>query len=488
MKKYIPILIGICFMTASCDDFLSQVPDNRTQIDSKEKIAELLVTAYPEANYMMFCEAMSDNVEDNPAATQDVRNSDAYFWREISATTQDTPEYYWNACYTAIASANHALEAIENADEPEAFSAQKGEALLARAYAHFMLVNLFSKTHNSATAAHDPGIPYVTEPEKESIKEYERKSVQYVYDMIEKDLLEGLPLIDDQSYATGNETATGVSSYHFTKSAAHAFASRYYLFRKDYEKVIEHSNAVLMNKASDLLRPWNTAYRTLSSTELALNYTKSSEEANLLLAETASEWARSFNGLRYAMGARKYQELFLSNPTGGNYAYSAFYSSSGVYFIYKFREHFVRIGTNATTGFPYTMIPLFSAEEVLFNRAEAYLMLEKLPEAMADINIWASTRISDYNEEQHQVTYNKLYNYYQINNNKEAILTAILDFRRVEFIHEGLRWFDIRRHEIPVRHTTVTGESIQLLPGDPRRVLQIPREAISMGGLEPNPR
>src|SRR4051794_21394817 len=57
-------IIGIVGISLSaCEDFLSQVPDNRTIIDSKEKVAELLVTAYPDGNYMMFCEAMSDNVE-----------------------------------------------------------------------------------------------------------------------------------------------------------------------------------------------------------------------------------------------------------------------------------------------------------------------------------------------------------------------------------------------------------------------------------------
>ena len=78
---------------------------------------------------------------------------------------------------------------------------KKGEALVARAYSHFMLVNFFSKFYNEATAATDPGIPYVTEPETVSIKQYDRKTVMYVYDMIEKDFLEGLPLLDDNAYS-----------------------------------------------------------------------------------------------------------------------------------------------------------------------------------------------------------------------------------------------------------------------------------------------
>lgn len=487
MNRYSALLCLILLVLAGCDDYLSQVPDNRTQLDSKEKIGELLVTAYPEAGYAMFCEAMSDNVEDNPAAGQDRRNADPYFWKDGTTTHQDSPEYYWDACYAAIAAANHALKFIAEAEQPEIYNAEKGEALVARAYSHFMLVCLFAKMYNPATAAADPGIPYVTEPETESIKTYDRKTVAYVYKKIEKDLKDGLELIEDQAYETGSG-ASGVASYHFTKMAAHAFAVRFYLFKKDYEQVIAHANEVFSyGDVADYLRPWNTDYKSLSAQEQAAIYTNSSEKANLLLCETASEWARTFNAMRYSTGAGKYQELF-ANPTGGRFAFSTFYTSAGVYFINKFREHFVRIGTNATTGFPYTVIPLFTAEEVLLSRAEAYAYLNKFHEAMDDLNIWVSKRIDNYDPDQHTLTFNKIYNFYGYNINQQNIVAAALHFRQVEFLHEGLRWFDILRHDIPVVHTTSSGEVFELKPGDPRRILQIPQEAISTGGLEPNPR
>ena len=120
------------------------------------------------------------------------------------------------------------METISKAANPNDYSAQKGEALVARAYAHFMLVNFFSKFYDPATASTDPGIPYVTEPEKVFIKQYDRKTVQYVYDMIEKDLLEGLPLYRIRNY--------NVPRYHFNRAAANAFATRFYLYKKDIPK------------------------------------------------------------------------------------------------------------------------------------------------------------------------------------------------------------------------------------------------------------
>lgn len=490
MKKYLMIMIVAGMMLSSCDDFLSETPDNRAKLNSKEKIAELLVTAYPEGNYIPFCEAMSDNVEDNFGGGQDVTNADPYFWRDGAATWQDSPENYWNNCYTAIASANHALRAIEESENPDELSAQKGEALVARAYSHFMLVNLFSKSYNAETAAFDMGIPYVTKPETVSLKKYERNTVAYVYEMIQKDLEEGIPLIDDQAYGGDGNNASNIARFHFTRAAAHAFASRYYLFKRDYDKVVEHADAVL--NGTDIvssLRPWTTTYKTYTTNELSIAYTRSTEKANLLLCETASNWGTSFNRMRYSTGASRMNEMmFQNNPAQDFYAYSNYYTNSGIYFIFKFREHFVRVGTNATTGYAYTIIPLFTLEEVLLNRAEAYAMQIKFHEALDEMNRFISTRVMNYNPEVHNVTFNRLYNLYNENDNQKAIVRGILELRRIEFLHEGLRWFDIRRHNIPVVHTTSDGESFTLPPGDRRRTLQIPAEAISIGGLEPNPR
>ncbi|HYG19670.1 MAG TPA: RagB/SusD family nutrient uptake outer membrane protein [Ohtaekwangia sp.] len=491
MTKKIHTLLFLSMITISgCNEFLSETPDNRAKLDSKEKIAELLVSAYPEANYIPFCEAMSDNVEDNFGGTQDVTNADPYFWRDGAATWQDSPEFYWNGCYTAIAAANHALRAIEQSEDPAFFNAQKGEALLARAYTHFMLVNLFAHTYNTQTSDTDPGIPYVTDPETVSLKTYERKTVQYVYEMIEKDLTEGLPLINDQEYGGDGNNASNIARFHFTRAAAHAFASRFYLFKRDYDKVIEHANWVLNgNDISSAMRPWTSTYRTYTTNELSIAYTRSTEKANLLLCETQSDWGSTFRSFRYSTGAGRIDEITIqNNPAADHYAYSSYYTNTGIYFIYKFRQHFVRIGTNSTTGYPYTILPLFTVEEVLLNRAEAYAMQTQFHEALDEINVFISNRVLNYNPEIHDVTFNRLYNLYQENDNKKAIVRAILELRRIEFLHEGLRWFDILRHRIPVTHTTHDGQVMELRPDDPRRILQIPAEAISVGGLEPNPR
>ena len=486
-KKYILLLVPALFFSG-CKKYLEQAPDERTRLNSVEKVSELLVTAYPQANYMTFTEAMSDNAADKGISDEEPINRDPWFFEDVRNRDEHSPDFYWNACYKAIAAANHALDAIASASNPKDYDAQKGEALIARAYSHFMLVSLFSNTYNPTTAATDPGIPYVTEPEKVVVKKYERKTVKYVFEQIEKDIIEGLPLIKDNVYL--------VPKYHFTRSAANAFAARFYLFKRDYTKVVDFANAAFPGSTIITnLRPINNPeYRALQYYSLQAQYTESTNNANVLLAETNSLWGRSYPTYRYGYTFDiLYQTHFKANVTGGQWSWQI-YGQDNSLNIPKFREHFVKISTNSNIGNVYNMIPLFSAEEVLFNRAEANTYLGNTTAAIKDLNDYASTRIitSDnnpvYNPANHAVTASKITNFYKTSSLQNALIRTILDFKRVEFMFEGQRWFDILRYNMQVVHTTADFKKIiTLSPNDLRRLIQIPKEAIQ-DGLEQNPR
>ncbi|MES2732335.1 MAG: RagB/SusD family nutrient uptake outer membrane protein [Bacteroidota bacterium] len=486
MKKivYYQSIAVLGLLLLGCDKALDVLPDNRAQANSPAAITELLVTAYPQGNYMAFCESMSDNVGENYGAPTDKpENTKPYFWEEPTVREEDSPERYWSSCYTAIATANHALEIIQQLGDTKDYAAQKGEALLARAYAHFMLVNLFSKSYDQASAGTDLGIPYVTEPEKVVFGKYTRGTVQSVYENIEKDILAGLPLITNQAYE--------VPRYHFNKSAAYAFATRFYLFKREPAKAIEYANLVFPdgNFLSNM-RPWLTTYANSTVNEFEALYTRSTDKSNLLLCETNSYWARNYNGYRYSFTSEIFNEIYGSNPTGGDWIYGnrTFVASNIVYFIPKFREHFVRININASIGDGYTILPLFTTEEALLNRAEAYTLLQQYTLAIKDLNVFFSARIANYDPAKHTLTVAKLQQYFQTNNTFGACLQTILDCKRAEFVHEGMRWFDIRRYDFPIQHLTTTGEQFTLAAGDPRRVMQLPQEAAKLAELPLNPR
>ena len=162
MKKnliYIISTMVAAFGLSSCNDFLDTLPDQRTQLDSEEKISKLLVTGYSDANYGLICEFSSDNMEDNNThgsglaeAAFDPSHDEMFAWKDVvSSTTQDSPQYIWGSSYLAIATANAALDAInelrEEKNDPTILKAEEGEALLIRAYHHFVLVNIFGHAY-----------------------------------------------------------------------------------------------------------------------------------------------------------------------------------------------------------------------------------------------------------------------------------------------------------------------------------------------------
>jgi starch-binding outer membrane protein, SusD/RagB family len=483
MKKFM-IYIGTFSMLtlAGCNNYLDTIPDNRTDIDTPTKISELLVNAYPKANYSPFCELMSDNVSDNlPGRTADIVYGKPYFWEDILLSTDDTPQNYWASCYAAIAAANQALESIKLLGDTPNLNPQKGEALVARAYAHLMLVSLFAKFYDPETAAQDPGIPYVTETEKVVIKQYDRGTVESVYKMIESDLTQGIPLIRDEAYQ--------VRAFHFTRNAAYALASRFYLYKQDYDKVIEYSTKMAGTTGfATNMRNWNTNLTNKGPAVVRAEYSAGTEKANLLLTETLSYWGRNYTGNRYGLSPTLRDDLFeRANPSGGAFAYDVYGASDEFLNIPKYNELFVRLNPSSLIGNGYLMIPVLTTEEVLLNRAEAYLYKGDGTNCLADLNTFLSLRILNYTPATHNLTIAKNNAFYRTTNTGLALLQTILDFRRREFIHEGMRWFDVLRYGIEVTHTVRGGTNIVLKADDKRRVLQIPQEA-SLSGLPLNPR
>src|SRR5690606_35382785 len=83
-------------------------------------------------------------------------HEEIFAWEPVvSSSDNDSPFSVWEQYYKAIATANHALEAIdelEKEDETLNLDALRGEALMCRAYGHFILVNIFSQAYKDNQA------------------------------------------------------------------------------------------------------------------------------------------------------------------------------------------------------------------------------------------------------------------------------------------------------------------------------------------------
>ena len=509
-----PGVFVFALLLMSCDDFLSKNPDNRAALNSPDNIAGILVSAYPEHSHIWFTEVMSDNTTDIGVNITDgeefeiIRLRQCYHWEKVTYEEQDSPDGYWYSCYKAIAAANHALDAIEKLGKNGEYalselSPMKGEALLCRAYAHFMLVNLFAEHYDPSTAASIPGIPYITKPETRPYVDYTRQSVEEVYTLIKNDIKEGFPLIKDEKY--------DAPKWHFNRQAAATFISRYYLYRGlpgDWDEVIRYADDAVEGNPAGFLRDWLTTSGE-SFDVFGTNYSRSTNFANFLIISNLSTACRAWSQ-RYSMDLELLRKrvvygephpttnsitnnFVFINKAGGNTAY-------GCYSLFKYVEVFKRDGINANYGLPYVMNTPLVAEEALFNRMEAEVMKENYDKVIELLNLYYSTRVINYDPVRHAVTDASIRRVYANNrvapdikphfalNDKQRIyLKCIVNIRASEFLTDGQRWLDIKRMHIPVTHPVFGSEAIILGADDPRRVIPVPQNAESIPFTPENP-
>ena len=113
--KYIFVASLMLLGLVSCDKFLDTLPDNRTELDSAEKIRSLLMSAYPQTDYLGFNEMMSDNAdcigENNPYTMQIF--DQIWSWSDVTEEWFECPAWVWEHSYMAIAAANQVILAID---------------------------------------------------------------------------------------------------------------------------------------------------------------------------------------------------------------------------------------------------------------------------------------------------------------------------------------------------------------------------------------
>ena len=486
-KKLGVLLLCFIFFLSGCNEFLDETPDNRVALDNLEKAAQLLVSAYSVAS-PNFTDWMSDDVQFTTGTTLRLNHQQIYSWDDVTTgpTDQDTPDYFWFQTYEAIAHANEVLDILEGlpAETEEELTrkrAVESEALLTRAYGHFMLVNLFGEHFGNPNA--DLGVPYIREPETTFLAQYERETVNRVYDFVEEDMLRGLELVDDSFFENSGK-------YHFNRNAALAFASRFYFFKGDYVRCLQFSDELLGTNPGNFVRDLtsNEFQQARSSvTEYPQLYTSPEQAANLLLMRKFSLVQRT--DFAYGPDENQYRQLFASNPFSSlidareNPAFVKGFN--GVYPA-RYQSLFERTSINANVGFPYYIHMAFTGEEVLLNRAEANTRQGNFDAAIADLQVLSDRR---YTGGTPVVSREAILNFVGGDDLQLALLVYIIEIeRRKEFIMQGMRWWDIKRFGFTVEHDFPGGGVITLADDDLRRVLQIPSSAVDVGGLEPNPR
>ena len=508
---------------------MDTLPDNRTTLDTPKKIAGLLVTAYPDRTPTLFNEWMSDNTDYMGAQnSQGNRGGDQYFfWQEQTEGGNDSPEQVWMLYYEGVYKANEALAAIEDQGGPknDILRNSKGEALLIRAYDHFILANEFCRPYNGKTSTKDAGLYYATgiADFSAAAEQSNRGTVADVYAKIAADIEAGIPLLND-TYE--------VPKYHFNKQAAYAFATRFYLYYEKWEKAKEYADKLLGSNPAASLRDYRALQamplsKSDQAVKIAEAYCSASADCNLLVQTSVSNAGMALApwliSKRYTLTNYLAEtELFQSNNiwgTSSNLIWKPFTVNSGesnFALLMKLPREFEIRNTTTGSGYLRTLNVDFTMDEALLNRAEAEIMLGQNDAACADMTIW----MKNFFNTNVTLTPTSVQTYFKTvpyayadaakmvpsfkkhisprftidaeGSVQESLLQCLLNFRRIETVHQGMRWMDIRRYniEIPRRLIGANGKPSQNLDwlekDDPRQVVQIP-QSIREAGVAGNP-
>lgn len=534
-------LIGL----SSCSDFLEKVPDTRVYLVNLDQLEQLLITGYNDHNYAVLCEYSSDNVGDTNAPDKDGNrynyssysryDEQIYAWQDVDLdiSASDSPSGLWQGCYSAIAAANAVIEKVEEFEatgeiegQPMSFrdrarlAAIKGEAHMIRAYHHYILAQIFCMPYRGPQiSATLPGLPYATKPETELYPKYDRGTLEEFYQNIEKDLQIGLANVTDEFYE--------VPKYHFNVAASNAFAARFYLAKREYDKVVQYATAAFKGNDPEALRNdfWDHQEDFIEFEDGARYYTSIERPGNFMLMDTYTEWFRRWGNRFFTMGDGLRASIQGPGPSwSGEYMpffrYSVLGSSAypqyGWFFYGTYWEQFEYTDKIAGIGYPHMVRPEFTSQETLLFRAEAYLFLGDIDAAFEDLYRWNHEHIMQGDMATNNGTMTELEkakivsfyggkdpgsgivrkfhidevcpsDKYQLTPEIEPYLNCVQHFRRMQNAHLGQRWFDIKRYGFSITHYMGKDEVYTLEVLDPRYAIQIPAEVIG-AGLEPNAR
>lgn len=364
--------------------------------------------------------------------------------------------------YNIIRATNGLLENINNGVLSGTVKDNlKGEALALRAWVHFDIARMFAKVPtNPINPAVDLGIPYVTSTEISALPP--RESIADDYNKIVKDLTDALPLVT-------TSTST-VANGRINKAAVAGILAKVYLYMAKYQEAADAATTSL-NLNSNVGKRANLQ-----------GIFKDATNEGVLFKTRILDKDRITIGVNYSqtVGGSVKSEFVATKDFYD--MYSADDIRKSVYFQVSpyqgvLQNHIAKYFGRATGNLNTVDAKVLRVADVLLIRAESYARLNKLTEALADLNALKAERYA---------------NYVPFVGTQQQVLDEILKERRLELAFEGDRFFDLKRLNLPVSRNPNYGDkadgsgnkfpsyALTLPAGDYRFQLPIPQTEINV--------
>jgi len=469
------VFVTAMAMTAvACNKFIDVPIDNRVGIDELGDLEKAIVLLEPGSDHH-FTDLMTDDYTYKLSAGHTVRDIEErlrpIYTFAITKESISRNQFLSSGMNPSVAfqryyfRLNNANLLIDRALKLKASKQENSElkrldnviahAMTIRAYCHFMVVNLFAKQYDKNSASTDLAVPYISEYNANAVVTRPRQTVQYIYDGVEADLLEALRLIDDgNNYFKNN--------FYFSKLAIYAFLNRFYLNTKNYSEAIKYADLVLEANNNLLNIREIKADADNNHEQYSKNYFDPSNKAYLFMGNNT-----------YQLIAYFWHGLYIDPLVAEMKSNSEAIQTSPLV-VDMIPIKLLYFSSTANRNFN---LPLFTVDEVVYNKLEATILRDQaVSEATkAELNRLVSS---------HFTTGVAIANRdiaAQINalSTPADAIKLLLRLKRIRFHAEGMRWFDIKRHNLPVTHDYV-GTSFKISGSDPAEyVIKLPLEEIN---------
>lgn len=458
----------------SCESLFEKDPYDSTKKDeilTNEKDAQTLLYGMyagfkSSASYGTSLTVMLDIMTDATLAAAGFTNQmgEMYSWRFNPGSSEIGS--IWTNHYASIYNTNYLINNIDKIEGDEAnLNRIKGEALTGRALLHYNLVRIYGKAYNSATAATDLGVPYVTSNEIETPS---RHTVAEVYNNILSDLEDAELLLSENIY---------YENVVFTQDFVRGLLARVSLEMKNYDAAIVYANELIESKTYALEEGvrfinmwsqdagteiiWKVGYTpTDYGAAPGYNFYNRNNSANAPNPDyiPAEWWVNSYN---IAKDVRYYAYL---DYTKTGYGWEGHLINK-----YPTNPNYQSQGLNMPK-------PMRLAEMYLIS-AEANAELDQDAEARDKINALLSKRLLDFQG---------------INISGDELKAFIAGERIKELMFEGFYWFDLKRmgkgfKRMPQANTSVSND-LEIAADDYRWQWPIPTAELNGNdNIEQNP-
>ncbi len=297
---------------------------------------------------------------------------------------------------------NEVMESTEGSEVTK--KSIQAEAYAGRAWANFLLIQYFGKPYNAATAATDPGFPLITQADINQ-NNFNRASVQQIYDQIISDLTTAIPSIISDGVPFRSR---------MSKCAAQGILAKVYVFMGRYSEALPLLNDAVNNLSKSLV------------TTTVVNYNTSFQGSPTTVNDLENIYSKNMS---YAYGSAGNRLLWLTpeaaalfDPTDTRLTRLFLSGTFGSQTLYKRTN---TLSYNIGLKVPELYLLRAEVKARLDDRAGAvadllYLRQNRMPAAVAAVPSEASAAI-------------------------KPLVQFIMEERIREFAVTGYRWFDMRR-------------------------------------------